>query len=111
MSNKKQVFLSAVILLGFLDWLTTIMGILSRGAVEINPFLSEATKTSMLFFTAIKLSASLLAGGAFYGAETISRVQTNLGHLTKNFLNGVFSLTCLLLTGAVASNLIIILKI
>jgi hypothetical protein len=103
MFNKKRLFFTAIILLGSLDWLTTIIGIASNGSIEINPLLSGLTKSSMVVFSIVKLSADVVAAFAFYKAEAIS-----IGQTVKNFLNGAFSVTCLIFVTVVVSNLLTI---
>lgn len=103
MFNKKRLFFTAIILLGFLDWLTTIIGIASNGSIEINPLLSGLTKSSMLVFSIVKLSADVAVAFAFYKAYAIS-----IGQTLKKFLNGAFSITCLIFVTVVISNLLTI---
>jgi len=59
----------SLILIGSMDWLTTIIGIAYFGAVEGNPFLANITQTSLLAFTVIKLSTTVMIGLLFYKAE------------------------------------------
>ena len=59
----------SLILMGSMDWLTTIIGIVYFGAVEGNPFLADITRTSLPAFTAIKLSTTIIVGLLFYKAE------------------------------------------
>ena len=60
----------------------------------------------MILFSAVKLSAVVLAGFAFYKAAAISRLITNDWHFTKRFLDGGYSLTFFALTAVVANNMI-----
>ena len=67
---------SLLIIMGSMDWLTTIIGIVYFGAVEGNPFLSEIARTNLPVYTAIKLSTAVFVGFLFYQAEkTLSRAQ------------------------------------
>jgi hypothetical protein len=111
MLKKSQLFFLAIILLGFLDWLTTTIGILFSGSVEINPLLSGITRSSMFIFSLVKFSAVILAGCAFYKAEAIYEHTINHWHYTKSFLYGGFSLTFLGFTAVVASNMLVLLKV
>jgi polyferredoxin len=111
MLKKEIIFFSAIILLGFLDWLTTVTGIFFYGAAEFNPLLSGLTKSSMMLFSVVKLSAVVLIGFAFYKAAAISKSRTNDWRFTKRFLYGGYSLTFLVLTAVVASNMIAIFRI
>ena len=105
MFKKGLLFFLAIFLLGFLDWLTTMIGILFLDSAEINPFLSGITRSSMLIFSLVKLSAVILAGCAFYKAEAIYELTMNHWHYTKSLLYGGFSLMLLAFTGVVANNM------
>ena len=63
-------------MMGSLDWLTTIVGILYFGAVEGNPFLASLAQTNLPVFTAIKLGTAFFVGFLFYQAEkTLNRTE------------------------------------
>jgi hypothetical protein len=100
MLKKELLFFSAIILMGFLDWLT-----------KVNPLLSGLTRSSMILFSAVKLSAVVLAGFAFYKAAAISRPTNNDWHFTKRFLDGGYSLTFLALIAVVANNMIAVFRL
>jgi hypothetical protein len=106
MLKKELVFFSAIIVLGFLDWGTTTIGLMFYGATEVNPLLSGLTRSSMLLFSLVKLSAIVLVGFAFYKAAAMSNSATSGLHFTRRFLYGGYSLTFLALTAVVASNMI-----
>jgi hypothetical protein len=108
MPKKEHLFFSAIILVGLIDWLTTIAGVLFFGATEINPLLSGLTKTSMVLFSAIKLSAIVIAGFAFYKARALSTTAAHDWHFTRKFLYGGYSVALLALTAVVANNLVAI---
>ena len=59
----------AMILSGTMDWLTTIVGIGFFGALESNPFMAGLASTSLITFTVVKLSATLLVAFMFYKAD------------------------------------------
>jgi hypothetical protein len=111
MVKKEFIFLSAIILVGFIDWLTTVTGVLFFGATEVNPMLSGLTKSSMILFSAVKLSAVVFVALAFYTATTISKSHNDGWRLTKRFLYGGYLLTLLMLTAVVSSNMITLLRI
>ena len=58
-----------LILMGSMDWLTTMIGIFYFGAVEANPFIADIASTSLPAFTAIKLITTIVVGLLFYQAE------------------------------------------
>ena len=70
MVKKEILFCTAIILIGTLDWLTTIVGVVFFGATETNFLLAGLTRSNMLLFSAVKLSAITLTGLVFYKAET-----------------------------------------
>ena len=109
--KKELVSFLAIIILGFLDWMTTVAGILFFGATEVNPLLSGLTQSSMLLFSVVKLSAIVIVGFAFYKAGAISKSTPSDGHFTKRFLNGGYSLTFFALTTVVAGNMIAIFRV
>jgi hypothetical protein len=108
MIKKELLFFSSIILIGFLDWLTTVIGVLFFGATEINPMFVELTKSSMVLFSAVKLSAVFFAGFTLYKAGAICRPIANDWHFTGRFLDGGYLLTLLALTAVVTNNIIAI---
>jgi hypothetical protein len=102
----------SLILMGSMDWLTTIIGIAYFGAVEGNPFLADITQTSLLMFTVIKLSTTVMVGLLFYKAE-----KTLLGSADKStwsfkcariILRVAYIAATVLLLSAVLNNLIVV---
>jgi hypothetical protein len=110
MLKKEIIFFLAIILVGFLDWLTTIAGVFFFGAKEANPLLMGAT-SNMMFFSAIKLSVVIITAFAFYKAAAISSLAKTDLHFTGKILNGGYSMTLLALTIVVANNIITIMRI
>ncbi len=104
------MFLALIFLMGYLDWLTTVTGVLFRGGIELNPLLSGLTQSSMMLFSATKLTAVSFAGFAAYEAADITKNAKNWRFLNK-FVTGGISLTVLALGVVVANNLIIVFKI
>ena len=102
----------AFILLGSLDWLTTIVGIVYFGAVETNPFILNLAGTSLLGFTAVKLSTTLLVGLMFYQAERMlvaTQDKSNRMFLfTRVTLRATYIAATLFLLIAVLNNLIVV---
>jgi hypothetical protein len=103
MPKKELIFFSTIIALGIIDWLTTISGLLFFNATELNPFLGELAKTSLVTFSTVKFSAVTLSGLTFYKAA----IMTKSGdwHWAKNFLNGGYSFIAIAFLVVVASNL------
>jgi membrane protein DedA with SNARE-associated domain len=60
---KSDVIPSFVlVLMGSLDCLTTVIGVLYYGAVELNPFMAGIVSTNILAFMAVKMCATFLIG-------------------------------------------------
>jgi hypothetical protein len=108
MIKKSWLFFSALVLVGFLDWLTTIVGVAFFGATETNPLLVGLVSSNMVLFSAVKLFAVVAGGLAFYKAVGLS-TDFNWG-LTKRFLDVSYSLTFLGLAVVVLNNLTVVLK-
>lgn len=106
MVKKELILCCAIIVVGLLDWLTTVIAITFFGAIEVNPLLAGFTQTNMIIFSLIKLSAVSLTGIAFYKAGTIEKIKTQITPLTKGFMNVGFCITLLILTTAVMNNII-----
>ena len=100
------------ILMGSMDWLTTIIGIVYFGAVEGNPFLAEIARISLPAFTAIKLSTTIVVGLLFYTAEkTLLRTQDKNSlsfRCTRIILRGAYIAATVFLLIAVLNNLIVV---
>ena len=65
-SIKSEAFpITFLIILGSIDCLTTITGVLYRGAVERNPFMSGIVNTNIAAFMIVKLSAVFLIGSTY----------------------------------------------
>jgi len=100
--------------MGYVDWLTTIIGIAYFGAVEVNPFLAELTRTNLVAFTALKLTAAMFVGLLSYQGERM--LQRLKDKNSKYFLRARFALragyiivsTVLLFT--ILNNLIVVAK-
>jgi hypothetical protein len=100
------------ILMGSMDWLTTIIGIFYFGAVEGNPFLAEIARTSLPAFTAIKLSTTIIVGLLFYKAEKTLLRTPDKNRLsfrcTRIILRGAYIAATVFLLIAVLNNLIVV---
>ena len=102
----------ALVLMGSMDWLTTIIGIFYFGAVEVNPFFADITRTNLVAFTAIKLTTTIFVGLLYYlGERMLLRLKDKK---SKSFLcaritlrGGYVVITAVLLS-AVLNNLIVI---
>ena len=67
---KSEVFPSFIlVLMGSIDCLTTVIGVLYFGAAELNPFLTGIVSTSIVAFLALKISATFLIGFTYILAK------------------------------------------
>jgi hypothetical protein len=102
----------SLILVGSMDWLTTIIGIVYFGAVEDNPFLAEIARISLPAFTAIKLSTTIIVGLLFYKAEkTLLRTpdkNSRSFQCTRIILRGTYIAATVFLLITVLNNLIVV---
>jgi hypothetical protein len=102
--KKTLLFCFALLLLGFLDWLTTIAGVFCFGAVEVNPLFSGLAHSNVLAFSGIKLLVTVFVGLLFYKTD---KIKDNIGsnfNLGKHILNTGYFASFMILTVAVANN-------
>lgn len=67
---KSDVFPSFVlILMGSIDCLTTVIGVLYFGAAELNPLMTGIVSTNIIAFSALKISATFLIGFTYILAK------------------------------------------
>ena len=72
---KSDVFPSFIlILMGSIDCLTTVIGVLYFGAAELNPLMTGIVSTNIVAFLALKISATFLIGFTYILAKrTLNR--------------------------------------
>jgi hypothetical protein len=109
--NNKALFCFPVILMGFLDLATTVIGIVFFGATEVNPLFSGLTQTNMLIFIGIKLFTVLLTGFLFYKGASITQVGYGGESLSTRFLEIGYLTSLTLLTFIVTNNVLTILQL
>jgi hypothetical protein len=101
--------------MGTMDWLTTIIGIAYFGAVESNPFMAGLTSSSLITFTAVKLTTTMLMALLFYKAEKTLQVAPNKTSrtfiFTRVILRVAYAITTALLLAAVVNNLLVVARI
>ena len=111
MVKKENLLCATLILMGTLDWLTTLVGVVFFGATETNPLLSRFTQSNMLLFSAVKLSAITLTGLLFYRAETKTKLTSQISPFAKKFLNSGFIICLFILMAVVLNNFSAIVKV
>jgi hypothetical protein len=104
MIKKEVLFCAILILIGALDWLTTLVGVVFFGATETNFLLAGLTRSNMLLFSTVKLSAIMLTGLVFYKAETKAKLASQISPLTKKFLTSGYAICLLTLSLVVINN-------
>jgi hypothetical protein len=104
----------ALVFMGSIDWLTTIIGIVYFGAVEVNPFFADITRTNLVAFTAIKLTTTIFVGLLYYlGERMLQRLKDKN---SKSFLcaritlRGGYVITTAVLLITILNNLIVVAK-
>lgn len=111
MIKKEVLFCTTIILIGTLDWLTTIVGVVFFRATETNPLIAGLTQSNILLFSAIKLSAITLTGLIFYKAETKTKITSQVSPFAKKFLNSGYAISLITLTFLVLNNFSAIVKV
>ncbi len=103
----------ALVLLGTLDCITTMIGVLYFGASELNPFLSGIVSKSIWAFLALKLSATFFIGFTYIMAKrTLSRSlnkQTRAFRFSSRLMKVAYAGLVVFLVVVVTNNLIILL--
>ncbi|MCW4025105.1 MAG: DUF5658 family protein [Candidatus Bathyarchaeota archaeon] len=111
--SKITVFASlAIVVMGFMDWLTTTIGVSYFGACELNPFLAGIVSTNLAAFTVIKLTATALIALSFYLADyNLQKVKNQLTlpvKVTRYTIKGAHIGVIALLTVTVLNNFVIL---
>lgn len=105
----------ALIIVGSLDWLTTIIGIACFGAVESNPLIAGVAGASLLAFTVIKLSVTVLAGLLLYlGEHALLRTpdkNSRFFRCTRLMFRSACIAATVFLLYAVVNNLVVVASI
>jgi hypothetical protein len=111
MIKKEVLFCTTLILIGTLDWLTTVVGVVFFGATETNPLLANLTQSNMLLFSAVKFAAITLTGLTFYRAETKSKITSQISPFAKKFLNSGYAISLFTLMTVVLNNFVAIVNV
>ncbi len=103
-----------LVLMGSMDCLTTAIGVLYFGAMELNPFIASLVNTNLAAFVIIKLTATIATAAVFVFAQKSLLKLPN--HESKPFLFAQKTLKIsyigigLFLATVVANNLFVILR-
>src|SRR4030067_2720945 len=108
MFRKGLFFCSVLILMGSIDWLTTVIGIVCFGAVEVNPLFAALTQMNLLAFSVTKLLTVVLIGGLFYKAGSFKGESVGCASFSGRGLDSGYFASLVLLLFVVANNAIAI---
>jgi len=102
-----------IILLGSIDALTTVIGVLYFGAAELNPLMNGIVNTSILAFLALKITATFLIGFTYILAKRTLNKTIDKESRTFRYSNRLMKVAYLglivFLVIVVANNLTILL--
>ncbi len=108
---KKALALCLVlILMGVIDWLTTVLGVLYFGAVEVNPLFASVINSNILAYSGIKLAAAVFIGFLFYKGYSIEKASEINSSLGKLFLGSGYFASLTALTVIVANNILVVIS-
>ncbi len=115
MFEARYVSSLVLVLMGSMDCLTTVIGTLYFGTVELNPLIATLVNTNLPAFVVIKLTVTVSVGLIFVLAEntlikTLNKT-TKAFRMTHNILKIVFTGTIFFLVIVVANNIFVIIKI
>ncbi len=112
-SLRSDVFPSLfIILLGSIDCVTTMVGILYFGASELNPFLSGIVSSNIWAFLVLKVSATFFIAFTFIMAKRMlnktSNRQTKSFKISNRLITVASAGLMLFLVVVVANNLVVL---
>jgi hypothetical protein len=95
----------ALVSMGCLDLLTTLIGILYFGATELNPWFAEMTETNLPAYTVIRLSLAVSPAVLFFQIEKIfEKTQAEKARL---LINCAYFISIVALAAIVANNIVV----
>jgi hypothetical protein len=97
--------------MGFLDWLTTVLGVLCFGAAEANPLFAGIVDSNILVFSILKLSAAVLIGFLFYKGCAIGKTPGITSNFGTRFLESGYYASLMALTVVVTNNVIAVVSV
>ena len=103
-----------IVLMGSMDCLTTIVGTLYFGTLELNPLVAGLLASNLPGFVILKLGVSFLVGGIFVLAEKAlyssdNKVDRSF-HIAKNTLKAAYIGIALFLALVVTNNVLVLLR-
>ena len=102
-----------LVLMGAMDCLTTVVGVIYFGAVELNPILSGVVQSSIVAFMVLKLTATLCIAGTYILSKKMlnktTDKTTNSFRLSNIFVKSSYAGLVVFLLMVVANNLVVML--
>jgi hypothetical protein len=99
-------------IMGSMDCVTTVIGILYFGAVEVNPFIASVISTNLPAFVILKLGTTAFVCLLFLQTEKIvkkAKKQNAASYfLIQKILKGAYTGVILFLSVVVANNLLVL---
>ena len=77
MLKKEAIPCFLLILMGTIDCLTTVIGVLYSGATELNPFMAGIVSTNIGAFLIVKIAATILIASTYFLANRTLRKTPN----------------------------------
>jgi hypothetical protein len=77
-----------LVLMGSMDCLTTVIGVIYFGAAELNPILSGVVHSSIVAFMVLKLTATLCIAGTYILAKKMLNKTADKTTKSFRFSNG-----------------------
>jgi hypothetical protein len=109
--NNKVLVCFPLIVIGLLDLITTLLGVLFFGAVEINPLFSALVQTNILVFVGVKSSVVFVTGFLFYKGASIVEVSIGERKLETRLFEIGYLASMTLLVLIVTNNVLTILQL
>ena len=115
MSNTPTVPSLFLILMGSLDCLTTVIGTLFFGAVELNPIIAGLVTSNIAAFVVVKLTVTFSVALIFVLADrTILKIPdkaTNSFKAASRILKTAYLIVLLFLATVVVNNILVLLRV
>ena len=113
MLKRKVIPCFLLILMGFIDCLTTVVGVLYSGAKELNPLMAGIVSTSIGAFLVIKIASTLLIAFTYFLANRTLKKTPNKSSksfkYSSKFLKVAYAGIIVFMVIVVANNLLILL--
>ena len=97
--------------MGSIDWLTTVVGIVCFGAVEVNPLFAALTQMNIFVFSIVKFLIVVLIGGLFYKGGSFKGVSVGCSSFDGRVLDYGYFASLVLLSFVVTNNAIAIVRV